>query len=73
MNIVWRHLENQMLPYNSWIIQIDMFTMDMCNGHFNNRFIDLQMLGHFEFLPFLPKNGRVESISIVHRKSTQKW
>ena len=45
-----------MLPYNSWIIQIDMFTMDMCNGHFNNRFIDLQMLG---------QNGRVESISTV--------
>ena len=26
-----------------------------------NRFIDLQILGHFEFLPFLPKNGRVEN------------
>ena len=37
----------------------------MCNGYFNNRFIDLQILGHFEFLPFLPKNGRVESISTV--------
>ena len=31
----------------------------------DNRFIDLQILGHFEFLPFLPKNGRVESISTV--------
>ena len=61
MKIVWRYVENQMLPYNSWIyIQIDM-----CNGPFNNRFIDLQILGHFEFLPFLPKNGRVESISTV--------
>ena len=37
----------------------------MCNGHFNNRSINLQILGHFEFLPFLPKNGRVESISTV--------
>ena len=42
-----------------------MFNMDMCNGHFNNRSIDLQVMGHFEFLPFLPKNGRVESISTV--------
>ena len=32
-----------------------MFTMDMYNGHFNNISIDLQILGHFEFLPFLPK------------------
>ena len=27
--------------------------------------IDLQILGHFEFLPFRPKNGTVESISTV--------
>ena len=40
-------------------MQIDLQILDMCNGHFNNRFTN------FEFLPFLPKNGRVESISTV--------
>ena len=43
-----------------------MFTMDMFTRcAMDILIIDLQIVGHFEFLPFLPKNGRVESISTV--------
>ena len=39
-----------------------MFTMDMYNGHFNNRFIDLH---YFWAFCVSTQNGRVESISTV--------
>ena len=39
--------------------------MDMYNGHFNNRFIDLHYFGAFCVSTISTQNGRVESISTV--------